>query len=88
MSKSKRIKRRAVAITLFASARAMEVGVGELYQLLRQDNGEGHQKDSPLKGALTDKEYRLVEQRHKAGRKLIDDIRKIAQHLWKTSKSS
>lgn len=83
--KISRVKRRALAIILFAAARGMEVGVHELHSSLRRHNGEGNEEESPLKGSLTEKEYNLLEREYKRSRKVVDNVRKIAQHLWKTS---
>ena len=83
---AKRIRRRAVSILLFASARGMEVGAQELYGLIRIEAGEGAEQDDELYGALTEREYNLVRQRYRAAKNIIEDVRKIANHLWKTSK--
>lgn len=79
---SKRLKRRAVATVIFAAARGLEVSLDRLRDVIPQDETSNKE----FQGALTEKEGRLLTQRYRAGRKSIEDIRKIAQHLWNTSK--
>lgn len=81
-----KLRRQQVAIRLHASARGLEVGNHELLEVLRGDNGEGSEQYNLMKGSLTEKEHRLIDQRRKKIRECIDDIRKISNHIYKTTR--
>lgn len=85
MKKSMKIKRRAVSTILHASARAMEVGSSELFKSLRTNNAEGMEKNSPLRGALTDQEYRLIRREKDRVDGVIENLRKIANAMQRSA---
>jgi len=85
MKKSLKVKRQAVSVNLHAGCRAIEVGTHELLQALRVHNAEGSEKHNPLRGALTEKEFRLIRQRRDKINEAVADLRKIANSIQRSA---
>lgn len=71
----------------FAAAKILHAGCNALDSLRILTWGEalGYNKSTPPFG-LTDKEYRLLDQRYKKVRDCVADVREIARHLERTAK--
>lgn len=65
-------KRRAIATILYAAAKGVEVSIDHLRGAISDEN----------KGGLKATELRIIESLYKTGRKLVTDLRRVADHLW------
>jgi len=71
-----RAKRRAIATILYATAKGVEVSIDHLKGAISDEN----------KGGLKGRELRIIEGLYKTGRKLVTDLRRVADLLWNTSR--
>ena len=71
MKAKRRAKRRALSLILFAAASGLEVSLDKLREALGSELG------------LTAKEHGLISLRYVKARKIIEDLRRIAEHLQK-----
>lgn len=82
----KKLKRRSFAICLEAALKIIQVGVMQITTLLDETEGSVTTREGPFKGTLTEKELRVIDQRKSKIFDLTQDLRKVARHLWKTSR--
>ncbi len=81
-----KIKRRAMSVLIHQSAWLVDQGRMMLFRIMRIQNGEGSENANPLRGCLNDQEYKLIRQRFKALKPLVEDLRAIANHLERGSR--
>lgn len=86
MSKSKRAKRRAYSMVLHTAAGMLEAGWHLIGSLLDENEAVVVVREGPLKHALTEQEVRILDVRRKRLYALAQEIRKVARHLWRTSR--
>lgn len=81
MKKSQRIKRKALGTILHHTLGIMSACTMQIGDILRGESGTPAYQTSPLRGALTAKEFRLLDKRIKTIRQAQEEIRIIALHL-------
>lgn len=83
----KRLERRAMSILLHTVVKLMEQAWFLLGCLLDEDEASVVVREGPLMRCLSEKEVRLMDQRRKKLWELAQDLKTIANHLRKTSRS-
>lgn len=81
-----KIKRRAMSVLIHQAAWMVDHGRMLLFNIMRIQNAEGSERHNPLRGCLTDQEYKLIRQRFRVLKELVEDLRKIANHLERSSR--
>lgn len=77
----KRVKRKAVAIIIWHTVGIMESCLMKLGDLLRMESGTPVHRDSPLRGAMTEQEFKALSGQVERIRGKLENLRKIAKHI-------